>query len=471
MSAPGISTVVPASEGRLRVLLVGSYSRDLLEYMAAQQEFAVDTILDGLEAIAAAAQLRFDIVVTGLRIDPADGMEVLRAFRAVDPDAPVIMSTHDTRPRTVVEVMQAGAFDYVLEPYGGLETFCEVLRRAAARRRTLLAARQLSRQLHDQRDLPLIVGRSKATQKLRQAARRAAAAESPVLITGESGTGKGLLARAIHEAGPRSRGPFVTVNCGAIPEQLIESELFGHVRGAFTGAVADRRGRVQQAGGGTIFLDEIAELSPNAQVKLLRFIEEQTFERVGESSARKADVRIICATNRNLPGRIAGGLFREDLFYRINVLSLHVSPLRQRPDDIPFLAQHFLEQMAADSGKDVRAISAEAMDILAAQDWPGNARELRNSLERAFVFSSGDTILRKDIPEGLSAGPGQDARGCRDVSELGLRKHLRREERRLIVQALESNDWVRSRAARDLRIPRSTLIRRMNVLGITTYRP
>jgi DNA-binding NtrC family response regulator len=467
MSACDIRTLVPARSEMLRILLVGSYTDDFLEFISAQSEYAVDLVWDSEQAVAAAGHLRFDVVFTGLRIAPADGMEVMRAFHAVDPDAPVIMSTHETSPRRVVEVMRAGAFDYVVEPYRDFDFIRDVIRRAVVRRRTLLAARSLSRELHGQEELPDIVGRSAQTRTLREAVRRAASADSPVLITGESGTGKGLLARAVHEASARAGRPFVTVNCGAIPEQLLESELFGHVRGAFTGAVSDREGRVEQADGGSLFLDEIAELSPSAQVKMLRFIEEHTFERVGESTSAATDVRIICATNRNLPPRIASGLFREDLFYRINVLSIHIPPLRERPEDIPLLAQYFLEKMAEDSGKMVRAISPDALKILCAQPWPGNARELRNVLERAFVFSAGDTVLARDVPVELPRGGGEGFEGQGPGSEAGLRERLQTEERRIIQRALEKCGWVRTKAAKELKIPRSTLVRRIKELEIS----
>jgi two-component system NtrC family response regulator len=470
LAPPDIRKLVPGGKGQLKVLLVGSYTDDFLEVITKQRDYAVDLIWDSGQAVAAAGELQFDIVVTGLRIQPADGMEVMRAFHAVDPDAPLIMSTHETSPRRVVEVMQAGAFDYIVEPYQDFKQVRAIVDRAAERRRTLLATRRLSQELHAQTDLPEIVGRSAATRRLRESLRRAAAADSPVLVTGESGTGKGLVARCVHEAGPRGGGAFVTVNCGAIPEQLLESELFGHVRGAFTGAVSDRRGRVQQAHGGSLFLDEIAELSPNAQVKLLRFIEEHSFERVGESESLSADVRIICATNRNLPARIASGLFREDLFYRVNVLSVHIPPLRERREDVPLLALHFLEKMAEESGKQVRAISPHALEILSAQEWPGNARELRNVLERAFVFSSGDAVLARDIPLDVpvAGGAGSESEPrAHPAPPLGLRERLRAEERRLILEALEACDWVRTRTSKRLKIPRSTLIRKMQELGIT----
>jgi DNA-binding NtrC family response regulator len=468
VSQAPVRTIIPVPSGGLRVLLVGDYTPDFLEFVAGRTDCGVDIIEDSGRAVASAGELSFDVVVTGLRIRPADGMEVMAAFRAVDPDAPVIMSTHDTSPRRVVEVMQAGAFDYIVEPYEDFAVVAEIVARALARRRTLLAARRLSRELREPSDVPEIVGRSAATRRLREELRRAAAAESPVLITGESGTGKGLVAKAIHRLSARGAEPLVTVNCGAIPEQLLESELFGHVRGAFTGAVADRDGRVQQADRGSLFLDEIGELSPGAQVKLLRFIDEQAFERVGESQPRSANVRILCATNRNLAQAIASGLFREDLFYRVNVLSVHIPPLRERSEDLPLLAQHFLETMAAESGKAVRAIAPAALEILRARPWPGNARELRNVLERAFVFTSGDAILARDLPAGLAApSPAPATAPARGGdADAGLRERLRGEERRLIREALEASGGVRAEAARRLKIPRSTLVRRIGELGI-----
>jgi DNA-binding NtrC family response regulator len=462
-----LRTLVPHRPGWLRVLLIGSYDQEFLNFISAQQGYSFQSILDSNDIAATASELDFDIIFTGLKIAPLDGMEVLKAFREADPDAPLIMSTHNTCPRNIVEVMQAGAFEYLVEPYQNYELIADILRRAGAQRRSLLAARKLSAQLHGQSEMPELVGASKSISLLRKSVRRAAGVDSPVLITGESGTGKGLIASLIHKISPRGQKKIVTANCGAIPEQLFETELFGHVRGAFTGAVANRKGRVQEAEGGTLFLDEIAELSPAAQAKLLRLLEERTYERVGESSPLTANVRIICATNKNLPTLISGGLFREDLFYRVNVLPLEIPPLRQHRDDIPLLAQHFLETMASNSGKSTRAFSARSLKLLAAHDWPGNARELRNVIERAFVFSAGETILARDIPSDLVKRVALESKLQQAPPAAGLRQSLRQQERRMILVALEQSDWVRTAAARLLQIPRTSLIRKMRDLKIT----
>jgi DNA-binding NtrC family response regulator len=465
---PEIQKLAAGRKGALRLVLIGGYDDRFYQFMRNQNDYAVDLIADSGHAVAAAraGRLAFDLAITGLRIKPADGMEVLKVLREADPDAPVIISTHETSPRVVVQAMQAGAFDYVIEPYEDYGPVKDAMDRAAARRRTLLAARDLSGQLHRPVDFPEVVGASRAVTELRRNIRKAASADGAVLLTGESGTGKGLVAAAIHRASARSGGPFVTVNCGAIPEQLVESELFGHVRGAFTGAVADREGRVGAADGGTLFLDEIAELSPGTQVKLLRFLEDRSYEAVGDSRPRSAEVRIISATNSNLAARINGGLFREDLFYRVNVLCIHVVPLRERREDVPLLAQHFLEQIAAESGKPVRALSAEALSALAAHDWPGNIRELRNVMERAVIWSSGETVTVRDLPASLGGGSSTGAAPVA-ATEQGLGQRLRSFERQAILDALEATDWVRAKAAQRLQIPRTTLIRRMKELQIT----
>ena len=466
-TSAAIRTLARGGKGALRLLLVGAFDEEFYRVLAGQPDYAVDLALDSGQtvALARAGQLPFDMAITGLKIQPLDGMEVLKALREADPDAPVIMSTHETSPKTVVQAMQAGAFDYVIEPYQDYGLVRAVIDRAAARRRTLLAARELSGELRRRVAFPEIIGRSRAVAELRKNIRRAASADSSVLLTGESGTGKGLVAAAIHKASARAGGPLVTVNCGAIPEQLVESELFGHVRGAFTGAVADRQGRVEAADDGTLFLDEIAELSPGAQVKLLRFLEDRRFEAVGDPRARTADARIIAATNSNQPARINSGLFREDLFYRVNVLSIHVEPLRERPEDLPLLAQHFLEAIAAESGKPARALSPEALAALSAQAWPGNIRELRNAIERAVIWSNGEAIQLRDLPPAL-ATPAAATKPEPPV-ERSLDERLRAFERKAILDALEATDWVRAKAAQRLKIPRTTLIRRMTELQIT----
>jgi DNA-binding NtrC family response regulator len=465
-SPAGVRTLVPGGEGILRLLLVGAFDDEFYRVLTAQRDYAVDLVLDSGQAVALAraGQLAFDMAITGLNIQPVGGMEVLRVLREADPDAPVIMSTHESSPKVVVQAMQAGAFDYVIEPYQDYSLVRAVINRAAARRRTLLAARALSGELRRRVAFPELIGRSRPVAEIRKNIRRAASADSSVLITGESGTGKGLIAAAIHHASARGHGPLVTVNCGAIPEQLVESELFGHVRGAFTGAVADRVGQVQAAHGGTLFLDEIAELSPGAQVKLLRFLEDRCFQAVGDSRPRSADARIISATNSNLPARINSGLFREDLFYRINVLSIQVPPLRGRPEDVPLLAQHFLQEIAAESGKPARALSAEALAALSAHDWPGNIRELRNAVERAVIWSSGETIQMSDLAPAFATPAA--ATKPEPPAEQSLAMRLRTFERKAILDALEATDWVRAKAAQRLKVPRTTLIRRMKELDI-----
>ncbi|HPD16034.1 MAG TPA: sigma-54 dependent transcriptional regulator [Planctomycetota bacterium] len=344
-----------------------------------------------------------DLVILDIRLPDADGLDVLAQIaRAPDPPAVLIITAHGTMD-TAVEAMRRGAFEYLTKPID-LDEAKLVIERALQSRQLSHEVARLRRELRG--GAPLLVGNSPAMQKVYKTIGAVAPTNATVLIRGESGTGKELAARAIHQAGPRSKGPFVTVDCTALPEHLIESELYGYEAGAFTGAAGAKPGKIEQANGGTLFLDEIGELSAGAQAKLLRFLETRQTERLGSTRTLSLDVRILAATNEDLEAKRRQGAFREDLFYRIHVVTLDLPPLRQRKDDIPLLIAHFLDQIAG--GRRLQ-ISQAALDVLVAHDWPGNVRELRNALEHAVIACRGDAILPEHLPRMSAPGPGGPA--------------------------------------------------------------
>jgi DNA-binding NtrC family response regulator len=341
-----------------------------------------------------------DLVLCDLSMPGIDGLEVLRRTRARVPEARVILMTAYSTVQSAIEAMRLGAFEYLLKPFADEEVTAAVdaaLRQRRPSRRALTLRARSPHRLCD------LVGRSEPMQRLFRVVERAAESDSTVLVTGESGTGKELIARAIHQLGRRRERPFVAVSCATLSEQLLESELFGHERGAFTGAHKTKIGRLEQADGGTVFLDEVGEMSPAVQTKLLRALQERSFERVGGLSTIEVDLRVIAATNRDLEARITEGKFREDLFYRLNVVRVEAPALRDRAGDVELLAQLFVEEKAAELGQPPRALAPDALAALAAYGFPGNVRELENLIERALVFAEGPTLRREDLP--LEASP------------------------------------------------------------------
>jgi DNA-binding NtrC family response regulator len=364
--------------------------------------YDVVTAEDGARALALATSLDLDVIVTDLRMPGADGLTVLREAKRVQPDVEVILMTAYGTVQTAVAAMKEGAFDYLPKPFDPDEALL-VVERALERKRLREQARDLRRALEGAYRFDNLVGKSAAMQKVLELMQRAADSIATVLITGESGTGKEVVARAIHHAGPRGGHRFVAVNCGAIPEALVESELFGHVRGSFTGAVADKRGLFEEADGGTIFLDEIGELPLLLQVKLTRVLQERTIRRVGATDERKVDVRIVAATHADLGAAVTAGKFREDLFYRLNIFPIQLPPLRERRDDIPALAAHLLEKHAARVTGKVDGFTPEALSALVRYEWPGNVRELENAIERALAVSDAARIPVEALPEPVAA--------------------------------------------------------------------
>jgi DNA-binding NtrC family response regulator len=424
---------------------------------------------DATQALALVGEQPIDLVLADIQMPGINGLELIRQIHEIAPDLPCIVITGYGSAEHSVEALRAGAFWYLEKPFD--QAHLDVVRRlvdqAIELGRLRAENRILQSQLRSRYRFENIVGSSGALRSVLDVVAKVAETDSTVLITGESGTGKELIARAIHFNSPRSERVFVTVNCGAIPEELLESELFGHVRGAFTNAVAHREGRFSVADGGTIFLDEIGDMSPNLQVKLLRVLQDRTFEPVGSSKTLAVDVRVLAATNQDLDEAIRERRFREDLFYRLNVIPIEVPPLRDRADDIPLLAHHFLEVANQDKGKKVDGISRAAMELLCAYDGPGNVRELENLMERLVVLCSSDEIQPDDLP------PAFHRREAPSVtvpqlppSGLSFRNVVDDFETDLILQALEQTHWNKNKAARLLGLNRTTLLEKIKKKGL-----
>ena len=387
-----------------RVLIVDDEQsmRELLGIMLRQVGYDV-TQADGGEAAIQTLKTSdtFDLVITDLRMRKADGLAVLKAAKEHSPHTVVLVVTAFASTETAVEAMKLGAYDYVTKPFK-LDELKLTIANALERKRLQDENRELKRQLRTERGFDSFVGKSRRMLEVFETIRKTADSGSTVMITGESGTGKELVARAVHQESSRRNAPFVSVNCGAIPETLMESELFGHVKGAFTGAVQSTDGLFHAADGGTLFLDEITEISQSVQVKLLRAIQEREIRRVGDTRDVKVDVRLIAASNRDLVKTVADGALREDLYYRLNVIPIHLPPLRERTEDIPALVAHFIGRIARDVAKTIAGISPEALAVLERYHWPGNIRELENVIERAIVLGSGDQITAESLPAHLT---------------------------------------------------------------------
>jgi two-component system, NtrC family, response regulator PilR len=383
-----------------RILIVDDElsMREMLHIVLRRDGYEVVLAKDGKEAVAHLQERHFDLLLSDIRMPDISGVDVLRAAKEINRDLVAFMMTAFASTNTAVEAMRLGAVDYFVKPFSMDELRLKVRQHLEAgrlRQENLL----LKRALNSRYEFSNILGRSDAMQHVFATIRTVAATHSTVLISGESGTGKELVARAIHFNSLRRDRPFVALNCGAVPETLLESELFGHVRGAFTGAHANKKGLVEASDGGTIFLDEIGEMAPAMQVKLLRVLQDRRFRPLGSTQEVQADVRVIAATNQDLPKSVAEGRFREDLFYRLNVLSIKLPPLRDRDEDIPLLAEHFLQQFASQMGKGVRTISAEALALLQQHRWSGNVRELQNAIERAVALEQTEAILPESLPD------------------------------------------------------------------------
>ncbi len=420
--------------------------------------YDVTTARTAEEALDRASTGNFDAVMTDYKLPGMDGISLLSELHKKDPDMPVIMLTAFGTIEMAVKAMKKGAFNYISKPVHQDELLT-VTREAVSKRRLLLENISLKSQLKERNSFRNIIGKSKAIKDIFGLVETVARSNSNVLITGESGTGKELVAKAIHYESLRAGRPFVPIDCTALPEQLLESELFGHEKGAFTGAYERKSGQIELAAGGTIFLDEIGELPLNVQKKFLRFLQEREFLRVGGSSRVKVDVRIIAATNRDLEAEIKNGNFREDLFFRLNVVRVAMPPLRERRDDIPILAAHFLAKFAEANSKAIRSIDSEVVDAFLKYDWPGNVRELENAIERAVVLCPSGTITMQFLPKAIR---GLQARQAACVNGLNLAET----EKRLLLSALERTSWNQTKAAEELGISRKQLRTKMKNHGL-----
>jgi DNA-binding NtrC family response regulator len=424
---------------------------------------------DAAEALALAASQSVDLVLADVRMPGINGLELVRQLHEMHPDLPCIVVTGYGGPEQSIEALRAGAFWFLEKPFdrGQLDAVRKLVDQAIEHGRLKSENRQLQKELRSRYRFENVIGTSPALRGVLDVVAKVAETDSTVLITGESGTGKELIARALHYNSRRAERRLVTVNCGAIPEELLESELFGHVRGAFTSAVSQREGRFALADGGTIFLDEIGDMSPNLQVKLLRVLQDRTFEPVGSSKSMTVDVRVVAATNQDLERAIREGRFREDLYYRLNVIPIEVPPLRQRPDDIPLLAQHFLDVMHQERGTRVDSISDEALALLCRHEWPGNVRELENLMERLSVLRGEGEIRAEDLPASLRSRPAQPA-AAPSIPEEGidLREVVNHFESDLIREALRRTQNNKNKAAQLLNMNRTTLLEKIKKLGL-----
>lgn len=432
--------------------------RKVLSSYLRNEGFAVETARNYEEAVDKIERLVPDLVLTDMRLPGRSGLEILQWSKRRRPELPVLVITAYGSIDNAVEAMKNGAASYLTKPVDMDEM-------TALIRHTLVRRRPPAEESGDDGEDFGIIGTSPAIREVISTIRIVGGSRANILITGESGTGKELVARAVHSASPRRDQAFVAINCAAIPEDLIENELFGHEKGTFTGAVSQETGRVEQADGGTLFLDEIGEMSTAMQIKLLRFLQERVFYRIGGKQQLASDCRIIAATNRDLEAEVEQGRFREDLFYRLNVIQITIPPLRERREDIPLLATHFLDRYAEENRKYIRGIDTEAREALLQYSWPGNIRELQNIMERAVVLSRLDTIGISDLPTKLHRGRGRDGDGAggpedRDffsISDLSLAEL----ERIAVLKALKAENWNQTRAARRLKITRRQLRTKM----------
>lgn len=426
---------------------------ELLDRVLSDEGYNVIGARNGREALEILEKGNFDIVLTDVKMPFASGMDVLKSARAKYLFQPVILMTAFGSVESAVEAMKEGAYSYITKPFD-LDDLLVLMKEVSSQ---ILLNRQARVSVEDDDDKPQVVFRSQIFKNVMQQVDEIAQSNATVSITGESGVGKEVIAREIHKRSQRNNGPFVALNINAIPETLVESELFGHVKGAFTGAVKDKIGIIETARGGTLFLDEIGDLPLSVQVKLLRFFQEKTFKRVGDTAVREADVRLLTATNRSLPEMIKGGKFREDLYYRISVVNINVPPLRERVEDVVPLAYHFVRRLNKDYS--IEGFKSEAMDLLMDYPWPGNVRQLENAIEHAVIKRKEGLIQKSDFPEWLNEGDKLDVLGARSLEAI---------EREHILRLLDECEGNQSRASRILGIDRKTLGRKLKKYGVNS---
>ncbi|MBW3535865.1 MAG: sigma-54 dependent transcriptional regulator [Gemmatimonadetes bacterium] len=424
--------------------------------------FTTATVADGPSARAAARDEDFDLLILDLGLPGMDGLEVLDRMREGDPGALVVMISGHGTIDTAVEATRKGAYDFLEKPLD-TDRLLVTLRNALEVKGLSESVARLRSEVEQRHE---VVGGSFQIRQVLERVEKVAPADARVLITGENGTGKELLARAIHRLSGRADGPFVEVNCAAIPSELIESELFGHIKGSFTGAVSDRTGKFEQADGGTLFLDEVGDMSLAAQAKVLRALEQGVVTRVGGAKAIHVDVRVVAATNKELRQEIEAGRFREDLFYRLNVVPIHIPPLRERREDIPMLIQHFVDLMARTDRATPRRFTDEAVTRLGELEWPGNVRELRNTVERLLILAPGDAVTADDVELLVTGRAGDSGLGGELLGAGTFSEFKDAAERAFILQKLRENDWNVSETARRVDMPRSNLYKKIEKYGL-----
>jgi two-component system response regulator PilR (NtrC family) len=447
-SEPAIRNPEPGSRAKLLVVDDERSMRELLSIVLRREGYDVTLAENGRAAIDHLERARFDLLISDIKMPDMTGVDVLRAAKRIDPDILGIMITAFASADTAIEAMRLGAHDYLSKPFDVDELKMKV-RNAIEQRQLRQENVLLKRTLGSTHQFANIVGRSEKMLSIFKLIEQIARTESTVLVTGESGTGKEWVARAIHFYSLRRDRPFVALNCGALPETLLESELFGHMKGAFTGASVNKKGLIEAAEKGTLFLDEIGEMTPMMQVKLLRVLQERKFRRLGGVEELDTAMRVIAATNQELTRMVAEGKFREDLFYRINVIPIQLPPLRERQEDIPLLAEYFLAKYRDQMNKDIHGLSQETMDLLDAYEWPGNIRELENVIERAVALEKSQTILPESLPEHIAkrVAKGPAAAGMLPEAGFNLEEHVEGLEKEYITQALARAGGVQVKAA------------------------
>jgi DNA-binding NtrC family response regulator len=447
---------------RKRILLVDddSYHREPIQIALETAGYEVQTAANGKEALKQLEEGEFDLILSDLKMPVMNGMELLAAVEAHHPGVPLLIITAHGSVDNAVEAMKRGARDYIQKPIQLDELELKVSRELEVRAKDT-EIKRLRSELQDKYRFSNMIGKSRNMEQVFDLIDTVADSRATILVTGESGTGKELVARALHYHSTRANGPFIRINCAALPKELMESELFGHEKGAFTGAIKQTRGRFEMADGGTLLLDEISEIDPALQAKLLRVLQEREFERIGSAHTIKVDVRIIATTNRVLQQEVEAGHFREDLFYRLNVIEINLPPLRERKEDIPTLVRHFIDRFTKENGKATSGIADAALERLVQHDWPGNVRELENYIERAVVVSRGPLLAMEDFPQRMNAGPRN--RVEEDGLQVGLTVYEM--ERRLIMKSLEACQGNRTEAATRLGISTRTLRNKLHEYG------